>query len=137
MDAQTRPHATRALVALLQSIAHLELEEGYLTDERIGSPEMLAENRFIASRDGVHARLIDPVAERRVPVETLVEDLLSALAPHADVLGCRDALETVTELARESGSDEQLRIFKEGGSLPHLVERLAADFCAPAPAPRR
>jgi glutamate---cysteine ligase / carboxylate-amine ligase len=136
MDAQTRPHATRALVALLQSIAHLELEEGYLTDERIGSPEVLAENRFIASRDGVHARLIDPVAEQRVPVQRLVDDLMSALAPHADVLGCRDALETVTELVRESGSDEQLRIFKEGCSLPRLVERLATDFCAPAAAAR-
>jgi carboxylate-amine ligase len=136
MDAQTRPHATRALVALLQSIAHLELEEGYLTDERIGSPEMLAENRFIASRDGVHARLIDPVAERRVPVKTIVGDLMQALAPHADALGCRDALETITELIRESGADEQLRMFAEGHSLPRLVERLAADFCTPAAAPR-
>jgi glutamate---cysteine ligase / carboxylate-amine ligase len=134
MDAQTRPHATRALVALLQSIARLELEEGYLTDERIGSPEMLAENRFIASRDGVHARLIEPVAERRVPVHTLVDDLMTALAPHADALGCRDALETVSELVRESGADEQLRIYGKGGSLPGLVQRLASDFCAPAAA---
>jgi glutamate---cysteine ligase / carboxylate-amine ligase len=136
MDAQSRPRATRALVALLQSIAHLELEEGYLTDQRIGSPEMLAENRFIASRDGVHARLIDPVAERRVPVETLVGDLMQALAPHADALGCRDALETVPELVRQSGSDEQLRMFAEGHSLPRLVEHLSAEFCAPAAAPR-
>jgi carboxylate-amine ligase len=136
MDAQTRPGATRALVALLQSIAHLELEEGYLTDERIGSPEMLAENRFIASRDGVHAELIDPVAERRVPVETIVADLMPALAPHADALGCREALETVTDLVRESGADEQLRIFEAGQSLPRLVEQLAADFCAPAAAAR-
>jgi carboxylate-amine ligase len=134
MDAQTRPHATRALVALLQSIAHLELEEGYLTDERIGSPEMLAENRFIASRDGVHAELIDPVAERRVPVEILVGGLMEALRPHADALGCREALETVPELVRESGADEQLRVFAEGHSLPRLVEHLAADFCAVAPA---
>jgi carboxylate-amine ligase len=134
MDAQTRPHATRALMALLQSIACLELEEGYLTDERIGSPELLAENRFLASRDGVHARLIDPVAERRVPVQRLVDDLMTALAPHADALGCRDALETVTELVRESGADEQLRIYAEGGSLPALVARLSTDFCAPAAA---
>jgi hypothetical protein len=42
----------------------------------------------------------------------------------------------VTELVRESGSDEQLRIFAEGGSLPRLVERLATDFCAPAAAAR-
>jgi glutamate---cysteine ligase / carboxylate-amine ligase len=136
MDAQARPGATRALVALLQSIAHLELEEGYLTDERIGSPEMLAENRFIASRDGVHARLIDPIAERRVPVETLVGDLMQALGPHADALGCRDALETVPGLVRESGSDEQRRMFAQSHSLSRLVEYLAAEFCAPAAAAR-
>ena len=94
---------------------------------------MLAENRFIASRDGVHARLIDPVAERRVPVETLVGDLMRALAPHADALGCRDALETVPELVRQSGADEQLRMFADGHSLPRLVEHLSADFCAPRP----
>jgi carboxylate-amine ligase len=134
MDSQTRPNATRALVALLQSIAHLELEEGYLTDERIGSPELLAENRFIASRDGVHAELIDPVAEQRVPLKTVVEDLLRAVGPHADALGCRDALDSVPELVRESGADEQLRLSAEGLTLPQVVQRLAADFSAPASA---
>jgi glutamate---cysteine ligase / carboxylate-amine ligase len=136
MDAQTRTGSTRALVALLQSLAHLELEEGHLSDAHIGSPELLAENRFIASRDGRHARLIEPVSETRVPVEEIVADLMPALAPHADALGCRDALETVSELIRESGADEQLRIFEECGSLSGLVAELAADFCAPAPAPR-
>jgi glutamate---cysteine ligase / carboxylate-amine ligase len=135
MDAQTRPRSTRALVALLQSLAHLELEEGFLSDTRIGSPEMLAENRFIASRDGIHARLIDPAAERRVPVQSLVAELMQVLPAHAEALGCRDALETVNELVHESGADEQLRISRERGSLPELVEQLASDFCSPAPAP--
>jgi gamma-glutamyl:cysteine ligase YbdK (ATP-grasp superfamily) len=67
-------------------------------------------------------------------VQTLVDDLMTVLAPHADALGCRDALETVTQLVRESGADEQRRIYAEGGSLPALVERLASDFCAPAAA---
>src|ERR1700733_6394794 len=58
MDVQTRASATRLLIALLQSIASLELEEGYLEPNRLGSPEVLEENRFIAARDGIHARLI-------------------------------------------------------------------------------
>jgi carboxylate-amine ligase len=136
MDAQTRPRSTSALVALLQSIAHLELEEGYLTTERIGTPELLAENRFIASRDGVHARLIDPVSEQRVPVESLVSELMPALEPHAERLGCSDALAGVPDLVRESGADEQLRVFREHESLPALVAELADDFCAPAAAAR-
>lgn len=130
MDAQTRVRSTRALVALLQSTAHLELEEGYLSSELIGSAEMLAENRFIASRDGIEARLIDPVAETRVPVETILERLMQAARPHADHLGCRDALETVPELARETGTAEQMRLYRELGSLPGVVQAMSERFGA-------
>jgi hypothetical protein len=42
----------------------------------------------------------------------------------------------VPELMRESGAEEQLRMFAQGHSLPQLVEYLAAEFCAPAAAPR-
>jgi carboxylate-amine ligase len=132
MDAQTRVSTTRTLVALLQSIASLELEEGYLVPDRLGSPEVLAENRFIAARDGVHARLIDPALERLVPVTEVLENLMPALAPHANRLGCRDALEDVSALVRESGSDEQRRVREELGSLAGLVEFLASGFCAPS-----
>lgn len=132
MDAQTRASATHTLIALLQSIASLELEEGYLTPDRLGSPEVLAENRFIAARDGVHAQLIDPARECLVPVTEIVEDLMPALAPHADRLGCRDALEDVSTLLIESGSDEQLRVHEERSSLANLVEFLATEFCASA-----
>jgi len=131
MDVQARASATRALIALLQSVASLELEEGHLAPDRVGSPEVLAENRFIASRDGVHGRLIDPAQERRIPVPEVLEDLMPSLTPHADRLGCRDALEEVSELAQESGSDEQLRVREQRGSLPRLVEFLADEFCAP------
>jgi glutamate---cysteine ligase / carboxylate-amine ligase len=132
MDAQTRLSATATLVALLQSIASLELEEGYSSLDRLGSPEVLAENRFIAARDGVHARLIDPASERAVPVTEILEKLLPALAPHADRLDCRDALEDVMRFTTESGSDEQLRVHEELGSLSGLVEFLANEFCATA-----
>jgi glutamate---cysteine ligase / carboxylate-amine ligase len=132
MDVQTRASATRGLIALLQSIASLELEEGRLAPDLVGSPEVLAENRFIASRDGIHAQLIDPIQERRTPVPKVLEDLMPSLTPHADRLGCRDALEEVSALAQQSGSDEQLRVREQRGSLPSLVEFLADEFCAPA-----
>jgi carboxylate-amine ligase len=132
MDVQTRVSATRALLALLQSIASLELEEGHLTPTRIGGPEVLVENRFIASRDGVHAELIDPERERCIPVAEIVKDLMPALTPHADRLGCRDALEEIPRLAAESGAGEQLRVTEERGSLPRLIEFLADAFEAPA-----
>jgi glutamate---cysteine ligase / carboxylate-amine ligase len=136
MDVQTRASATAPLIALLQSIASLELEEGYVSLDRMGSPEVLAENRFIAARDGIHARLIDPTGERRIPVTDMLEEMMPSLTPHADRLGCRDSLEEISALARESGSDEQLRVGEQHGSLQRLVEFLADEFCAPvAPAP--
>lgn len=131
MDVQTRVRSTRALVSLLQSIAHLELTEGYLTPEAIGTPEMLAENRFIASRDGIDARLIDPVSEDRVPVERLLGRLLDAARPHADQLGCRDSLESVPDVARATGTAEQLRLFHEHGDLAAVVSEMARLFTEP------
>jgi carboxylate-amine ligase len=131
MDVQTRVSATRALIALVQSIASLELEEGHVASDRVGSPELLIENRFIASRDGIHGELIDPVRERRVPVAEIVKELMPLLTPHADRLGCRDALEEIPRLALESGAGEQLRIAEERGSLPQLIEFLADEFNAP------
>jgi carboxylate-amine ligase len=136
MDAQTRMSSTRALTSLLQSIASFELEEGDPGPARLGTPELLAENRFLAARDGIHARLIDPVLERRIPVAKIVEQLMPSLTPHADRLGCRDALESVAELARHSGSDEQLRVREDGGSLPAVIEFLADEFCAVSPSAR-
>jgi glutamate---cysteine ligase / carboxylate-amine ligase len=132
MDAQTRMSSTRALTSLLQSIASFELEENRPGPGPLGTPELLAENRFLASRDGIHARLIDPALERPVPVAEIVQQLMPSLTPHADRLGCRDALESVSELAERSGSDEQLRVRDDRGSLPHLIEFLADEFCAPA-----
>jgi carboxylate-amine ligase len=130
MDVQTRTRSTRALVALLQSIASLELDEGYLSTAAIGGRELLAENRFIASRDGFDARLIDPVTEERVPVQEMLDQLMEAARPHADQLGCREALETVPDAMRETGTAEQMRMFSELGSLPAVTEALSGEFCA-------
>jgi carboxylate-amine ligase len=68
MDAQSRIGETASLVALAQSIARLELEEEYASEALISSEEVLAENRFLAARDGVDARLIDPTTESLRPL---------------------------------------------------------------------
>src|SRR6478609_1778630 len=55
MDAQTDVDATAALVALVQSLARLELEEGYAPEALVDAEEVLEENRFLAARDGIEA----------------------------------------------------------------------------------
>jgi carboxylate-amine ligase len=129
MDAQTTARRTAVLAALVQTIAHLELEEGYQPERLIDAFEILQENRFLAARDGVDARLIDPVAERRVPALEQLEELVTAGRPHAQELGCEDAFEEVTDLARETGASWQ-RATAHRSDLPGLVERLSAAFAA-------
>lgn len=128
MDAQITVAETGALAALTQSIAHLELEEGYHTDAQSHRIEVLAENRFLAARDGMDARLIDAVAERRVPARELLARLLEAARPHAADLGCEDALDPLVMLGEEPGAVRQLRAAREPRHLPGLVELLSDAF---------
>jgi carboxylate-amine ligase len=127
MDVQMTPAHTTALVAAVQTIAHLELEAGYHPAVLVHAPEVLAENRFLASRDGMDARLIDPASEDRVPAREWLEDLLAAGHPHAQELGCADAFESLADLALDGG-DRWQRSLARAGDLRSVVEALADRF---------
>jgi carboxylate-amine ligase len=128
MDAQTTVASTAALVALVQSLARLEQEEGYASGELLCAPEVLDENRFIAARDGAEAYLIDPVREERVPVRRLLDELLEAVRPHAEELRCLDELEHLKRMERRPPAQRQLEIARMQGKLPGLVKYLASAF---------
>jgi glutamate---cysteine ligase / carboxylate-amine ligase len=129
MDAQSHVEATAALVALVQAVARLELEEGFTGPAPAGADEALAENRFLAARDGIEVEFLDPAAGRPAPARDVLAGLLEAARPHADVLGCRDELELVSALAADSGFGRQLDITAgEGGSLPAMLAELARGF---------
>ncbi|HWF34295.1 MAG TPA: YbdK family carboxylate-amine ligase [Solirubrobacteraceae bacterium] len=130
MDAQITASETAALAALVQCVAHLELEEGYHVDPQAQRPEVLDENRFIAARDGMRARLIDPVGEERVPARELLSRLLEAARPHAADLGCTNMLDAVVMLGEEPGAKRQRRVAREPGRLPGLVQLLADAFAS-------
>jgi glutamate---cysteine ligase / carboxylate-amine ligase len=132
MDAQISAADTAALAALVQTIAHLELEEGYASERSIRAEEVIHENRFLAARDGMNASFIDPVAEVRVPAREALEDLLHVAREHAEQLGCEEILEYLHGLAIENGALRQLR-FARGHELPGLVEALADRFADPIP----
>jgi carboxylate-amine ligase len=105
MDASSTLREAAALVALIQSLARLELE-GQPLDQRTG-PEVLAENRFLAARDGTHARLIDPAVRRLVSLDVIVDGLVEDCRPHATQLGCAAALDDVPRLLRTNGAARQ------------------------------
>ena len=128
MDAQTRCADTAALVALVASLVKLEAEEGYVTETAIAAQEVIAENRFLAARDGVDAELIDPDLEARIPVADLVPDLLDACRSHAEDLGCAAELAGVADLLADPPARRQIATARDAPSLGRLVERLADRF---------
>jgi carboxylate-amine ligase len=128
MDAQTTVTSTAALVALVQSLARLEQEDGYSSDELLCAPEVLDENRFIAARDGADALLIDPVREARVPVRELLAELMAAVHPHAEELGCADELDHLIRLQERPPAQKQLEVARMQAKLPGLVKYLASAF---------
>ncbi len=127
MDAQTTSSRLTALAGLVQSIAHLELEEGYHGERLVHAPEILDENRFLAARDGIGAELLDPVAERRVRASEQLARLLQAVRPHAQQLGCESAVDAVAEMARDPGAERQRRCAHRRG-LRGLIELMADEF---------
>jgi glutamate---cysteine ligase / carboxylate-amine ligase len=128
MDAQSRIAESATLVALVQSIARLELEEGYASEDIICAEEVLAENRFLAARDGIDAHLIDPATESLRPLTDQLDELLVSVHSHAAALGCLDQLEQIQALAAAPGASRQRRYPTSEEGLTRLVATLVGVF---------
>jgi carboxylate-amine ligase len=125
MDAQIDLASTASLVALTQCLARMELEEAWAEEASHAPQEVWEENRFVAARDGIEARLIVATEGVRVPVADRVDELLPHLRPHAQDLGCADELEGILDLVRENGAKRQLEIARGEDRLPGLVQALS------------
>jgi glutamate---cysteine ligase / carboxylate-amine ligase len=126
MDSQSMVEDNAGLIALIQSLARLELE-GRAHHGRVGQ-EVLLENRFLAARDGLDARLIDHGSGELIPVRKLVQELVEDCRPHAAALGCSEELERVIRLASANGASRQRRWAHQGAGLPAVVSTLADRF---------
>jgi carboxylate-amine ligase len=130
LDAQSTVAETAAICALVQCVARLEATEGYAGEKLVSIQEVLDENRFLAARDGMEARLIDPTLERRVPARVQLADLLEACAPHARALGCEAQLASIDELFSQTGAERQVEFARRNPDrLRGLVGSLADSFC--------
>ena len=128
MDAQTTVADSAALTALVQCLVRLEATEGSGVDPLIDLPEVLAENRFLAARDGADARLIDARLGRRSPVPQVLDAILAQCAAHAEDLGCEQELQWTRNLAATPRPKRQIDLASGPDKLPGLVEALAALF---------
>jgi carboxylate-amine ligase len=132
MDAQSTVADSAPIIALVQSLARLALESEP-EDDGVGA-EVLAENRFLAARDGLNARLIAPSERRLVPARGQLNALVARCRAHAGALGCDDELDEIGRIATTNGAERQ-RAWARAGGLVELVKALSELF--PAPGPRR
>ncbi len=128
MDAQSTVADSAALTALVQCLVRLEATEGSGVDPRIDLPEVLAENRFLAARDGAEASLIDARRGCRAPVLEVLDAILDLCLPHAEELGCVEELQWTRNLAATPRSVRQADLARGPAKLPGLVEALSALF---------
>ena len=126
MDAQSSVAHSAPLIALVQSLSSAAIVEEARAPA--APPEVLAENRFLAARDGMGARLIDSARRTLTPVADLVDEVVAVCRPHAASLGCAAELEMVGALAAANGADRQRSSAAEAGDLAGLVAGLARGF---------
>jgi len=128
MDAQTTVEDSVGLVALVQSLVHMEATADTGADVSQPSAELLAENRFLAARDGMQAHFLDPGLEGLLSAHDVLARTLDACARHAEELGCRAELERARELSLRPGAERQRERARETGGLARSVEALADAF---------
>jgi carboxylate-amine ligase len=133
MDAQTTVADVGAVAALVQSLSLCELERPDSPDAGPPGNELIDENRFLAARDGMQARLIDVATDRRVAAVDRLDDVLAACRPWAAVLGCARELETVRRLGAANGAARQVAQAR-GRDLRAVTAGLAGAYAADLPA---
>ena len=123
-DIPMRADETIALAALMQAvIARLyKLYESNL-GFRLYRRALIMENKWRASRYGIHGKLIDFGKKTEVSVSDLTQELLEFVDPVLDELESRKEVEAIPSiLERGSGADRQLRVFQETNDLKAVVD---------------
>jgi carboxylate-amine ligase len=124
MDAQTRLGDVAALTALVQCLVYRHARG---EPEAAPGPQALAENRFLAARDGIAARLITPAGAHAQPAVDRLARVLWECGPIALELGCERELAAVTELVHRPGHARQRATASRRG-LHAVLAGLATEF---------
>lgn len=89
---------------------------------------LINENKWRASKDGIHARLIDFGKQTEVNFCDLVGELLAFIEDVVDELGCRKETEYVWEILQNgTGADRQLKVWQETGDIKKVVDYMIAE----------
>jgi carboxylate-amine ligase len=127
MDAQTHVADVAALAALVQCLVVHRARGPVLT---AAQDEVIAENRFLAARDGMEARLVDEAGSAQ-PVRARLAALLDECADLTSWLGCGPELAAIGALAEAPGNVRQ-RAYAALAGVAGLPAWLAGAFVEPA-----
>jgi carboxylate-amine ligase len=127
-DAQSEVWRVEAIAALTHALVRLEAVDAQAPAALLDAPELLEENRFRATRDGVRAELLDPTAKRTQSVPALAELAVAACRPHAHELGCDRGLDLIERLVDEPGDELQRDLAGPDNDLPAVVAGLSQRF---------
>ena len=120
------------VAALSQSLVQLfdyQLDRGYT----LPSPPtwVVRDNKWRATRYGLDAIVITDENGSTAPLRDELYELLRALEPVADRLGCADELSVADEVLEHGASYErQHAVYRRTGELTSVVESLVAEFAA-------
>lgn len=128
-DMPLRVEETVCLAAIMQCL----VAKIYKLHQQNISPRsyrrlMITENKWRASKDGIHAHLIDFGKETSVPYGELLIELLEFIDDVVDGLRCRTEVEYAYEIMKNgTGADRQLKVFEETGDLKAVVDYMIAE----------
>ncbi len=90
---------------------------------------LINENKWRASRYGIDGKLIDFGKETEVDTKLLIYELLDFVDDVVDQLGSRHIINNVAHIFETgTGADRQLNIYKQTGSLIHVVDYIHEQF---------
>jgi carboxylate-amine ligase len=119
MDSQSDLRSAASLAALVHGLARAEIDRA---DRDWMAREPLMEASFVASRDGLQARV--PVGGSLRPAPEAARAAVERARPHAAELGSADALDGVERILAEGNGADRQRAAHARGGMPALLALL-------------
>ncbi|QDT51288.1 Carboxylate-amine ligase YbdK [Symmachiella dynata] len=126
-DMPARLDQVLALTALTQCLVvalSREIDNGTYQSEY--HPMMVEQNKWRATRFGSDARLVNSDDYKTYSVQETTDNLVDLLLPIAKDLDCLERLESVRDLPKQTGADQQLEIFAKTNSRKEVVQQMLA-----------
>jgi glutamate---cysteine ligase / carboxylate-amine ligase len=135
LDVQPRTLDSAAIAGLVQALVR-HYGRRYDRGERFPDADrfVVAENRWLAARHGLHAPLVDIRADTSTSARQCLVELLDRVEDDAAAVDASHALDRIATIVRDGTSaDRQLALQRQGASLPEIVQSVVDETGEGAP----